>query len=94
MSFTIISHNSITSLVLITENDFDFSEIKIEFRLQMPQHSHMFDHRSVHVRCVVDRAETGQVFRHTHVNLKNRLLISSYLSFQMNHCGLYLDRIL
>jgi len=88
-SFTVISHNSITSLVLVTEIDCDLSEIKIEFRLQMPRQSHVFDHRSAHVRCVGDKAETGQVFRHTHMNSKNRLLISSYLSFQVKHRGSY-----
>jgi len=66
MSLTIISHNNITSLVLITEIAFDLSEIKIEFRPQIPWQSHMCDHRSVHMRCVVDKAETGQVFRHPH----------------------------
>jgi hypothetical protein len=89
MSVTITSHNSFTSLVLMTEIYCDFSGIKIELKLQMPRHSRMSDCRAVHVRRVVDKAETGQVFRHTHIYRKNWLLISSYLSFQVNHRGFY-----
>ena len=93
MSLTIITHNSITSLVLVTQIDCDLSEIKIELRLQMPRQSHMFDHRSVHVRRVVDKAKTGQVFRHIHINHKKRLLISSYV-LPSKSPWLLLDRFL